>query len=34
MFGFQLHLIVNQVGQLLAVKVTTGNVNDRTAVKD
>ena len=34
LFGFQLHLIVNQVGQLLAFKVTTGNVNDRTAVKN
>ncbi|MAT78374.1 hypothetical protein CMK14_24930 [Candidatus Poribacteria bacterium] len=33
-FGFKLHLIVNQVGELLAFKVTTGNVNDRTPVKD
>ena len=32
-FGFQLHLIDNQVGELLAFKVTTGNVNDRTPVK-
>ena len=33
-FGFKLHLIVNQVGELLAFKVTTGNVNDRTPVKN
>ena len=33
-FGFKLHLIDNQVGELLAVKVTTGNVNDRTPVKN
>ena len=33
-FGFKLHLIVNEVGELLAFKVTTGNVNDRTPVKD
>jgi hypothetical protein len=25
---------VNQVGELLAFKVTTGNVNNRTPVKD
>ena len=34
LFGFQLHLIVNQAGQLLAFKVTIGNVNDRTPLKD
>ena len=33
-FGFKLHLIVNEVGELLAFKVTTGNVNDRTPVKN
>ena len=33
-FGFKLHLIDKQVGELLAFKVTTGNVNDRTPVKD
>ena len=31
--GFKLHLVVNEVGELLAFKLTSGNVNDRTPVK-
>ena len=31
-YGFQLHLVVNDRGDLLAVRFTPGNVNDRTPV--
>jgi hypothetical protein len=31
-FGFKLHLVVNDRGQLLACRVTAGNVDDRTPV--
>lgn len=33
-FGFKLHLIVNEVGGLLAVKLTKDNVDDRSPVLD
>lgn len=33
-YGFKLHLIMNDEGGLLAVKVTAGNVDDRTPVLD
>lgn len=33
-FGFKLHIIVNEVGELLSFQVTKGNVNDRVPVKD
>ena len=33
-FGFKLHLIVNEVGGLLAVKLTKANVDDRSPVLD
>ena len=32
-YGFKLHLIMNDEGGLLAVKVTAGNVDDRTLVR-
>jgi hypothetical protein len=31
-FGFKLHLVVNDCGELLAVKVTAGNIDDRDPV--
>lgn len=31
-FGFKLHLIINELGGLMAVKVTAGNVDDRAPV--
>ena len=31
-YGFKLHLVVNDCGELLAVKVTAGNVDDRNPV--
>lgn len=31
-FGFKLHLCINDMGELLAVRVTTGNVDDRQPV--
>lgn len=33
-YGFKLHLIVNDCGELLAVKLTAGNVDDRTPVPE
>ena len=32
-FGFKLHLTINEVGELLAFRLTPGNVDDRTPVK-
>ena len=31
-FGFKLHLVVNDRGQLLACRLTAGNVDDRAPV--
>src|ERR671917_1242441 len=31
-YGFKLHLVVNDCGELLAVKITAGNVDDRNPV--
>jgi len=31
-YGFKLHLIVNETGELLAVHLTPGNVDDRKPV--
>ena len=31
-FGFKLHTIINGVGQIIAIKVTKGNIDDRTPV--
>lgn len=33
-FGFKLHLVINEIGELLAFKVTAGNVDDREPVED
>ena len=33
-FGFKLHMIVNDVGQIMAIKITKGNVDDRTPVAE
>lgn len=33
-FGFKLHLVVNDQGELMAFKVTAGNVDDRNPVLD
>jgi hypothetical protein len=33
-FGFKLHLIINQNGELLAAQLTPGNVDDRVPVRD
>lgn len=32
-FGFKLHLIINDIGELLSFRITVGNVDDRTPVK-
>lgn len=33
-FGFKLHLIINDRGELLAFKLTEGNVDDRKPVSE
>jgi transposase len=33
-FGFKLHLIINECGELLAIRLTPGNVDDREPVPD
>lgn len=33
-YGFKLHLVVNDQGEILALKITQGNVDDRTPVLD
>lgn len=33
-FGFKLHIVINEFGELLAFKVTSGNTDDRAPVKD
>jgi hypothetical protein len=33
-FGFKLHLFINECGELLAVKFTKGNIDDRTPILD
>jgi transposase len=33
-FGFKLHLVVNEIGELLNVQITPGNVDDRVPVLD
>jgi len=32
-FGFKLHLIINHKGQIMAIKITPGNTDDRAALK-
>ncbi len=32
-YGFKLHLVINDCGELLAVKLTAGNTDDRQPVK-
>ena len=33
-YGFKLHLVVNDCGELLAMRLTPGNVDDRVPVRD
>ena len=33
-YGFKLHMVINQQGQIMAVKITKGNVDDRTPVAE
>ena len=33
-FGFKVHLIINEYGELLNIRVTQGNVDDRSPVRD
>lgn len=33
-FGFKLHLIVNHIGEILSVKITEGNVDDRKPIPE
>ena len=33
-FGFNLHMIINDIGKIMAIKITKGNVDDRTPVAE
>ena len=33
-FGFKLHMIINDIGQIMAIKITKGNIDDRTPVTE
>ena len=33
-FGFKLHMIINDIGQIIAINITKGNVDDRTPVAE
>mgnify|MGYP000406848509 CR=1 FL=1 len=33
-YGFKLHLLINHLGEIVALKLTTGNVDDREPVSD
>lgn len=33
-YGFKLHLIINEKGEFIALKITKGNVDDRTPVME
>jgi hypothetical protein len=33
-FGFKLHIIVNEIGELLSFQITKGNTNDRVPVSE
>ena len=33
-YGFKLHLVINELGEILACRVTPGNVDDRKPVED
>ena len=33
-FGFTLHMTINDIDQIMAIKITKGNVDDRTPVAE
>ena len=33
-FGFKLHVVMNHKGQLMAIKITPGNVDDRAPLEE
>ena len=33
-FGFKLHMMINDIGQIMAIKITKGNIDDRTPVTE
>ena len=33
-FGFKLHMIINDAGQIMAIKITKGNIDDRTPIAE
>ena len=33
-YGFKLHLVINEKGEFIALKMTKGNVDDRVPVLD
>mgnify|MGYP001942465051 CR=1 FL=1 len=33
-YGFKLHLLINYVGEIISLKITHGNTNDRTPIPE
>ena len=33
-FSFNLHMIINNVGPIMAIKITKGNIDDRTLIPE
>jgi transposase len=33
-YGFKLHLLINHIGEVISLKITTGNTNDRTPIPE
>ena len=33
-FGFNLHMIINDISQIMAIKITKSNIDDRTPVTE
>ena len=33
-YGFKLHLLINHVGEIISLKITPGNTNDRTPIPE
>ena len=33
-FGFKMHIIINDISQIMAIKITKGNIDDRTPIAE
>ncbi len=33
-YGFKLHVLINHIGEIISLKITPGNTNDRTPISE